>query len=427
MLTGSGEDRDELSQDLRLAWDDGDQWRWLVGAYYSTEDFQDTRYRSGTPAVINPGSVSGVRVYALEPLLIDTDSFFDNDFLSFYGSVEWDITDQWNFSAEARWTKEDKSLDAPVDNFPFNLDANGDPIPNEPLGQFDDDFDYLTPRFILTWKPADETIIYGLVAKGVKSGGFNANAVQEAEVTYDTEKNWTYELGTKLTLLDGRGLLNIAAYFVDWDDQQVTVSGTNAGGRITGTLPIIQNVAKTEIWGLELETRYQATECMGFNLGYAYIDPEYKDAVVPGDAGFLDCLDIGLDCAPDEDGNIVSTGRLDGNQLQYASEHSLNAGMDVVRPLTNDWQVFGRLDYLYQSKRYIDGVNVGYVPSIETVNLRVGIEDGTWSFEGFCINLTDDDAPRYGFGSRDILGVPQVYVTNREERRCGLTLEYSFR
>ena len=428
MLTGSGEDRDELSQDLRLVWDQGGAWRWMLGGYYSTEDFQDTRYRSGTPAVINPGSVSGTRVYALEPLLIDTDSFFENDFLSFYGSVDWDISDQLTFSAEARWTKEDKSLDAPVDNFPFNLDDNGDPIPNDPLGNFDDDFDYLTPRFILNWKPQDDVIIYGLAAKGVKSGGFNANAVQESEVTYDTEKNWTYEVGTKLTLLNGSATFNLAGYYVDWDDQQVTVSGTNAGGRITGTLPIIQNVAKSEVLGIELESRWQATEWLGFNLGYAWIDAEYKDAVVPGDAGFLDCLEIGsLDCAPNEDGEIVSTGRLDGNDLQYTSEHSLNVGADVVWPVGQNWSVFGRGDYLYQSKRYIDGTNLGYVPSIDTINLRVGLQNEAWSFEGFCLNVTDDDAPRYGFGSRDILGVPQVYVTNREERRCGLTVEYSFR
>ncbi len=158
------------------------------------------------------------------------------------------------------------------------------------------------------------------------------------------------------------------------------------------------------------------------NVGYAYTDPEFKDAVFGASVGWGDCLQIpGLDC----DAIGESTGRVDGNRLPNTAEHTVNFGGQLDRDLgVGSWTAFMRADYLYRSKRYTDAENLGFVPSRNTVNLRIGLRDDNWTFDGFCNNILDDRTPNFGFASRDFFGVPNFTVVNRNGRICGVTVGY---
>jgi hypothetical protein len=89
------------------------------------------------------------------------------------------------------------------------------------------------------------------------------------------------------------------------------------------------------------------------------------------------------------------------------------------------WSAFLRGDYLYRSRRFTDAENVGWVPEANVVNLRLGVRSAAWVFEGFCNNMLEEDAPNFGFASRDFFGVPNFTVVNREGRMCGLTVAYN--
>ena len=69
--------------------------------------------------------------------------------------------------------------------------------------------------------------------------------------------------------------------------------------------------------------------------------------------------------------------------------------------------------------------NVGWVPDASVVNLRLGVRSDSWTVEGFCNNLLEEDAPTFGFASRDFFGVPNFTVVNREGRMCGLTIAFN--
>ena len=159
------------------------------------------------------------------------------------------------------------------------------------------------------------------------------------------------------------------------------------------------------------------------NVGYAYADPKYKDAVFGTSAGWADCESIPiLDC--DENGE--STGRVDGNRLQNTSKNTFNAGLEVQSPINDrGWLAFMRGDYLYRSRRFTDAENVGWVPEADVVNLRLGVRSDTWTVEGFCNNLLEEAAPTFGFPSRDFFGVPNFTVVNREGRMCGVTIAFN--
>ena len=94
-----------------------------------------------------------------------------------------------------------KSANNTANNFPTNSLAEGD------LGT--QRFDYFTPRVNLSDQVTENMLLYALVAKGVKSGGYNADAPFEGDRYYDVEENWTYEIGGKFTLWDSRATVNV--------------------------------------------------------------------------------------------------------------------------------------------------------------------------------------------------------------------------
>jgi iron complex outermembrane receptor protein len=434
--TGSGpsEDRDEFSQDLRLQYDAGGAINASVGLYYSDEEFTEKRWRWGDPPVSTSNAI-----LPAPPPQVDTESILENEFASVYGAFEISLAEDWKFSAEGRYTSEEKSATQLQDNFPSNSVPIGD------LGTRD--FDYFTPRFIVSFNPYDDGLLYVQAAKGVKSGGFNPNAgisleefanlppdEQERfqgaqdEQTYDTEENWTYEFGGKFTFWEGRAQVNAAIYYVEWTNQQILTLSTDIDDpelALSASNPILGNVAESESQGLELEAIVVPTEWLTVNLGYAYADPKYKDAVFGTSAGWDDCTSVPiLDC--DENGE--STGRVDGNRLQNTSKNTFNAGLEIQSPINErGWLAFMRGDYLHRSRRFTDAENVGWVPEANVVNLRLGVRSDAWTVEGFCNNLLEEDAPTFGFASRDFFGVPNFTVVNREGRMCGLTIAYNRR
>ena len=116
-FTGSDENRDEFSQDLRLQSNDNDPLQWIVGLYYSSESFTDDRVRLADQTITN---IAGDNVYAIastEPLL-DSRAEIRNKFKSVYGSWAYDISSELNFAFEVRYTKEEKQTDEQVNNFP---------------------------------------------------------------------------------------------------------------------------------------------------------------------------------------------------------------------------------------------------------------------------------------------------------------------
>ena len=402
-LLGTHEDRKEFSQDLRIQSIADSPFTWSAGLYYSNEDFTDQTSRTADRDV-----VSGLgTVYALDggPFL-NTNNEINNKFYSIYGSAAFDFLNSWNFSTELRATREEKQTNQTENNFPSTATATGLQSRN---------FDYLTPRFILSYMPAKPVMFYMSASKGVKSGGFNPGAPEGVE-SFDPEQNWTYEFGTKYTFWDQRAQMNLAAYFIDWTDQQFvsTLDGTN---------PLVTNIAKTEIKGLELDGVFNLTDWLSFNFGYAFVDPKYTEGTLVTLEGLIDCEIVGIPCdAPDGS----STGDISGKQVIGTSKHSIVTGLGFDVPVgRQDWAFISRIDYSYKSKQYIDEANAGYTPDRGILNLRAGLRNNNWTLEGYCNNATDDSTPLYALPPRDIFGVPHYYAVNRNGRMCGMQFGYN--
>ncbi len=117
---------------------------------------------------------------------------------------------------------------------------------------------------------------YFRIARGYKAGGFNLGLVQELsdQKEYDTETLYNYEIGFKSFWLQNHLSTNLALFFMDRQDQQVEASRQvdNSDFEI-----FTSNAGSSKNYGLELETKWQATDNLEVYASLGYLIAEYGD------------------------------------------------------------------------------------------------------------------------------------------------------
>lgn len=136
-------------------------------------------------------------------------------------------------------------------------------------------------RLTLDWRPSDDTLIYATYSRGYKPGGFNPGtrltfgSDGELLQTYDREDVDAFEVGAKARMLDGSLAINVAAFFSDYQDLQLT--NLQESSRSDGA--INTNIG-AEIFGAELDVLWRPwfAPRAQLELGYAWLHTEVTDA-----------------------------------------------------------------------------------------------------------------------------------------------------
>jgi len=131
------------------------------------------------------------------------------------------------------------------------------------------------PKFALKYSFGAATI-YTTVANGYKTGGFNSTFDDDRpqDRTFDPEYSWNYEVGVKTSFFNKMIYANAAAFYIDWDNQQIYQTNPSGyGSRIT-------NAGQTVSKGAELSL--QAEPFCGYNvsLNYGYTHATFSSYVV---------------------------------------------------------------------------------------------------------------------------------------------------
>ncbi len=375
----------------------------LAGYYYKATDFYSSRLYLVDPAT--PVTVESSPLFRAASYTILKDKTE-----AVYGALKYTI-DALTLSAEGRSTRERKSRYSapdPVNGGPqFRttlpaIPANPDLNPAT--------FSFFTPRLSADYKITDRNLVYASAARGAKAGGFNRRTVLDAEQTYDPEFNWTYELGTKNTLFDGRLTLNGAIYTVKWSGVQTNVQET--GGSLAGAL-IIGNVGNITSYGGEIEAVFRPMRELALNLSLSHDTPRFDDGTVDLQ------VQRGLWCAP---GICNQNGDVSGNALSRAPRTKATAGVDWQAALTDGTDYFIRGDLGYQSRQFVEFTNVGWVPSRLLVNTSVGLETDKWNVQLWAKNLLDEQ-----YASNSLFGGGISYVVSFGDRRTyGVTAGFKF-
>lgn len=364
-----------------------------------------------------------------------------------FGSLELDITEQWTLAIEGRYAEDEKVTSGGV------LGVDPDVPPSVELS-----FDSFTPRITLRYEHSEDLTLYVLAAKGNKPGDFNAEffrsgtaaeavnagltgcsaapgnpqppflpCTSDTAALIDEEVQWTYEVGAKGSWLDGRASANLAAYYVDWENQAVftLVSILQNNGSYSPTTAV-RNIGRSEVKGVELETNLRVTDTLSVFANYGYTDARF----VAGEDATL--------------GETTGDGDLRGRRVPNVPMHTVIMGARATAMLSSGLEVFLSPDVLLNSKRYTQPGNLSWIGNETTVNLRAGIEADDWTVTGYVRNLTDDDTPIsvgefINFGTVDVnypVNVfgnllndrdPRNYAINpKRGRDWGVELQYRF-
>ena len=295
-----------------------------------------------------------------------------------FGELAWHATDQLTVTGGLRYYDETRTLRAVSASF-------GLPATNDNSG----DFFQRQSAVNISYKLSPDAMVYVSAAKGFSSGGFNS-AAAGGPLTYDPEKLWTYELGTKHQLLDRRVTFEGAAYYNDWSGVQSSFVPIGAA------IGYITNGGKVNGKGVDATLTARPTNSLTLSATYGWNDLEYKTA---------------------------SAEHAIGDAVDYAVRESWSGSIDYRRPLFGDVQGFARLDYQHAGRSSIinrrAGVNIA-IGSRDTLNARLGVDFGQYEVAVFANNLTDVSTPMipgpFGLIRQDVELTPRIVGVNFKAR-----------
>jgi len=363
-----------ISHELRAVFE-YDKFSGVVGAYYSNLEVNDN---SGGQRLIDfvtlgvPQLLMGPTEYGGLGLPPE----FANDVLSLYSEVDpvkigtrsethqkvtnaaifadgvYQINDQWNLFAGIRWDREkqENSSDAIITIDNANLLPNpiaiSDPTTAylvnglnaqllsmasdasgvEPL--VDASFNAFLPKLGVSYHWSEEITTSFTAQEGYRSGGVGTNIAKATTHTYEPEYTKNYELSFRSVWLEGRLSFNANIFYVDWEDQQVTVQlSANQYDRET------RNAGSSTVKGFELELFYQYDNNFSFYAGTGKSKTEFDKFEVILPTVTYDLSGRSFADAPESTANFGAT---------YTSDDGLTVNINAnyvgsSKALMNPW------------------------------------------------------------------------------------------
>ncbi len=396
------------SHELRVSWDNGGAISTAFGIYfYESSDFGSSNFAllpglTAVPTapinVLDPSEF--ILQVSLRNILTETKAW--SPFVEF----NWAFSDRARLGVEARYSDETKKE--------INLASGG----GGGVGGFggnvlEDDFAAFTPRITLEYDLTDENMLFGSIARGIKSGGFNGTATLPQNLSYEQDENWTYELGSRNILYGGRVQLNATLFYIKWSDLQI--SAQDDGNPNPLPVSIIKNLGDVTSIGVEVDGAWSVNDNLTL-FGTLYLgNAEYDDGT----------LDLRWGRIPSVCDDVVCkiSGDISGNQVERQSETQASLGVDWRAQLSGDLDYYVRADVGYQSKMYAEAVNLATVPARTISNASFGITRGQFDVRLWARNLFDEE-----YVSSVVVGAPNVqYNAYLGERRTyGVTLDWVF-
>jgi iron complex outermembrane receptor protein len=383
-----------FTQEGRIASAGSGRFQWVAGAFYS-EIEREYGQRLDVPGFTALTGVTTAGPLAPTDVLYFSAIPYDFKQLAVFGEGSYDLTDALTVTAGLRWFdfEEDRVL-----NFDGIFASRTIGVPGNTSS------DGLSPRVILAYDVNEDVQLNAQVAKGFRLGGINDPlnlplcSTQDRTTfggreNFDDETVWNYEGGAKVTFGGGRGRLNVAGFYSDISNLQVTLDAGTCSSRI------IFN-ADARSMGAEAEFSYQLTDTFSVNLGGSIVDSEFTETVT-STSGTTTRVVGGIE---------------DGNRLPTVPKFQFSASGSYEREITPDLLGFLVATYQHVGSRFTqavdqDATSVGTftrigigtqpataysfdpkLPAYDLVNLRLGIRADSWEAAAYVNNLFDEKA-----------------------------------
>lgn len=322
-----------------------------------------------------------------------------------YGQTDFPLGDKLTLTAGLRYTHEKKSFDRIQEFF----GAETPLVP--PIGEgvrvtdvsVEETWNNLSPKIGLSYQVDEAHMIYASASKGFKSGGFDgrSNSASEA-VPYEPETMWAFEMGSKNSLAGGRASLNIAAYYNDYSNLQLSSFVADDAGAFSA---LFTNAGEATIKGIELEFAARPVEPLNISAAVSYMDADYGEYVGP-------------------DGADIS----DERALVNAPEWTLFLAVDYDIELASGAFITLHGDASYRSKTYptVSSSEILAQAGYGLLNAQVSYQSAgeRWELFAGVKNLTDREYRSHGFDLSDSLGYQLGYYGAPRTWSVGIRFDF---
>jgi iron complex outermembrane recepter protein len=421
----------QLSEELRITSTAPGPLQWVAGYFYQDLHSQFNQYVISPEAGPVVGSPPWMFV-AFQPQVITQNAVF--------GDLTWQLSPQFNVEAGFR-------------HYHYSL-SNSDTeygvfAPNAALGNsvpysvsFSNEASGTLPEFTVSYKIAQDDMVYAKASKGIRIGGANnpapaapvgsnnafavgvecglqakvlltttcdPNIFLQTPTTFKSDTLWSYELGWKSSFFEHRMLVDLDAYYEKWSDPQLP---TNIAGFFLDA-----NGADAAIKGVEAQLRTLLPLGFDLTLNAAYTHTEFL-----------------------ETSTIIGFPK--GMQVPDTPEYTGSVVLQWKHTLTNGLSMFGSLEENYVGTRISEPVGVTatvlninqvlvHLPVYNIVNFRFGISGeanagARWTAALFVNNLTNTQALLDPQPNQGVQTAAFQRYTITQPLTAGIDLTYKF-
>ncbi|MDH4260669.1 MAG: TonB-dependent receptor [Gammaproteobacteria bacterium] len=431
------EEFDQTSHEIRLTSPTGGKVEYILGAYYETSDleFRDTIQVAANSVLVpllnsNPALCVGPFANPTPPPCgragtaianTGTPRLFTQDSKSYaaFAQLSWNMNEELRSTLGLRYAKDKKDATRSLKI----TELDGDPLTglqaalapavysavfnvrrtdlHDLSGSREEG--QLLPSVTLEWSPDDATMMYASWSKGAKSGGFDARsnnptippgtactapntpagclpAAGVGTFEFEEEDATTFEIGAKARIGD-RFEINAALYRTEFRDLQVSTFDGVLGFNV-------RNAGESEVKGLEIDMRFQATENLQLFSSMAYTDFEFIDYIGQCAFGQPSNAGDGLNC------------NYKGKPNEFVAPWVITAGGNYRRPIGATLAFHFGADVYYTDAYFV-------APTLDArqrqesyykVNARLGIgsQSGSWDVSLIGKNVFDEEILPYG-------------------------------
>jgi outer membrane receptor protein involved in Fe transport len=434
-------DTTQYSQEFRLGGAFASRLRWSVGAQYWHEQIGQLNYGYTINTAAARSAARAVQQLGAPP---PADEAKTTRHLGYYGTLEFDLTSKLMARVEGRHNDEkyDYRWLSPARGviFPATVSPPETIVwttPNYAINGAG--FKAFTPRGTVQYKFTPDVMVYAVAAKGFKAGGFITLAGTPADfAAFEPESLWSYELGSKTTLLGGRAHFNANFFYMKNENKLFTTLEPDTRS-VTGTSLKASNNSDALTRGVELEFAMAVTDHFSFSTQYSYTDGVYT-RFAPLTTGTLaiayagNCTIGEVAAAPNPTTGAARVVRYcitsnKGLALERAPKSSASATLTYKHPLNANYGLLAEASGQYVGERP-EGANIAGIlfGSYLNVDARFGLEGKAWNAYLYSNNLTDDKTIRSGQSGGDFASAGNQLIGTyfTEPRTFGLRFGYNF-
>lgn len=307
-------DHRQFTQEFQLASSGDGAFDYAIGLFYLEEKFHNVDV-----FLFLADYVQSTKSYAL------------------YGEGTYQIFDRTRITFGGRYTQDKKTIDGDYIGIGGTFSVS----------DLKADFNNFSPKIGIDYRLNDRALIYATATEGYKAGGFQGFPQNLTDITQEIvrpENVRAYEIGAKTEWLDGRVVLNGAAFFSDYTDRQLNSFNP-------ATLGFVARSVDAEIKGIELELTAALTADLTLS-------------------GFVSTLDGKVTKADATDPLVPPVGK----KLPFVPDVSGKIGLDWNIPVASGAEWFIGTNVAYKGKIYFATFNEPFAvqKAHELVDARFG-------------------------------------------------------